>query len=113
MPPPTWATNEEAVMTTDWGRVTLDHVREACTQYDAGTARPSRPPRNTFLLVGTDRYPGKFIGGLAYKLANGTRPDVYHGGAETVAFFDRLGLTPEYHGKTHVPATRGPGAPAV
>lgn len=97
-------------MSCDWTVVTLHHVRQACVLFDAGNAVPTRPPRNTFLLIGGKRYPAKFIRGLAYKLATGTKPGVYHGGAQTVDFFGRLGLTTEYHGAVVAPS---PSAPSL
>jgi hypothetical protein len=64
--------------------------------YDVGAAVPKRPARNTFLVFNGLTYPGKFIRGLAYRLATGIdlNPNRdYSGGMETVRFFDGLGLT--------------------
>lgn len=82
-------------MPIDWKQVDADHVREACEQYDAGIARPSRPSRSTFLLLNSRSYPAKFIRGLAYKIATGIELDPssdYSGGDETVRFFAALGF---------------------
>lgn len=81
-------------MSIDWSVVTLDHILLACEQFDLGTVVPARPARNTFLLLNGRRYPGKFIRGLAYRLATGKKlvSGVYSGGDETVRFFGRLGL---------------------
>lgn len=91
------------VSSIDWTQVTIDHVRTACDHHDAG-ARPKRPAQNTFLLLDGNRYPAKFIRGLAYKVATGVELDPsndYAGGMETVRFFSSLGLTTEHNGQIH------------
>src|SRR4051812_47289337 len=86
-------------MATDWNLVTLKHVEEACARYDGRKASPSHPARNTFLLFNHKRYPAKFIRGLAYKIATGSKPGDYQGGVDTVRFFQKLGLSGEYNGR--------------
>jgi len=91
----------------DWNQVTVDHVRTACDQYDSG-ARPKRPAQSTFLLFDGNRYPAKFIRGLAYKIAAGVELDPsndYAGGMETVRFFSKLGLTTEHKGQLNGPSS--------
>jgi hypothetical protein len=86
---------------TDWNRVTVEHIRQACELYDAGTAVPKRSAQSTFLLFNGRTYPGKFIRGLAYRLATGQELDPnrdYVGGVETVRFFQNLGLTTHHRG---------------
>ena len=53
------------------------------------------------MLLGSKRYPAKFIRGLAYELATGHKLgyDDYSGGAETVQFFTALGFSVEYNRK--------------
>jgi hypothetical protein len=83
-------------MTADWSRVTAEHVRTACERYDTGSAIPKRPAKSTFLIQNGKTYPGKFIRGLAYRLATGVELDPnldYSGGVETIRFFTGLGLT--------------------
>ncbi len=101
---------KSSLMTPDWSRVTLEHVRRACEMHDSGAAQPKRPAQSTFLLLNGKTYPAKFIRGLAYRLATGVELDPnrdYSGGAETVKFFQGLGLATQ-HGPPSVPA-----APAV
>lgn len=98
-------------MALDWSIIGLDHVRHACSLYDAHEATPSHPPRNTFLLLHGKRYPAKFIRGLSFRLATGGEPGVYHGGAETVAFFARLGLRTEYRGEAQTAPPTGSARP--
>ena len=86
----------------DWTVVNEEHIREACRRYDSGEEFPSRPARNTFLLIGGKHYPAKFIRGLAYKIATGDRLNPnsdYSGGAETVRFFKKLGYSTKYRGE--------------
>jgi hypothetical protein len=86
---------KSSLMTPDWSRVTLEHVRRACEMYDSGAAQPKRPAQSTFLLLNGKTYPAKFIRGLAYRLAMGVEIDPnrgYSGGAETARFFQGLGL---------------------
>lgn len=90
-------------MSIDWSVITEAHVRQACEQFDHGIVVPSRPARNTVLVLNGKTYPAKFIRGLAYFLAIGKRlnPSVdYAGGQETVRFFDGLGLTTKYGGSS-------------
>ncbi len=88
-------------MSVNWTIVQQEHVKEACRRYDAGENFPKRSAKNTFLLLGGKRYPAKFIRGLAYEIAAGYKlnPSDYSGGAETVRFFKKLGLSTEYKGK--------------
>lgn len=82
-------------MSINWNIVTSDHVKQACEQYDNGIALPKREARSTFLIFNGKSYPGKFIRGLAYRLATGIELDPnrdYAGGEETVRFFKSLGL---------------------
>ena len=55
--------------------------------------------RGSFLLLGSKRYPAKFIRGLAYEIATGHElgSGDYSGGAETVRFFEALGFSVEYN----------------
>ncbi len=88
-------------MFIDWSVVQRKHVIEACQQYDAGIAYPSRPPKNTFLVFRGNRYPAKFIRGLAYRVATGDALDPntdYSGGMETARFFRGRGFDIEYKG---------------
>ena len=103
------STGEFSVMTPDWSRVTLEHVRRACQMYDSGAALPKRPARSTFLLLNGKTYPAKFIRGLAYRLATGVELDPnrdYSGGEETARFFQGLGLATQ-HGSFHPGSTGG------
>ncbi|MCK4659203.1 MAG: hypothetical protein KAV82_06735 [Phycisphaerae bacterium] len=78
----------------DWGVVTAKHVQQALRRYEAGE-HPDREPRNTFLIVDGNRYPAKFIRGLAYTIATGRKLNPsreFSGGQETVSFFKRLGM---------------------
>lgn len=87
-------------MSVDWSRVTVEHVRQACALYDAGIETPERPARSTFLLVNGMTYPAKFIRGLAYRIATGVELNPsqdFAGGAETVRFFAKLGLSTTYN----------------
>ena len=62
------ATSQSALI--DWKRVSLDHVRKACAQFDAGVAAPKRHVQSLVLLIGGRRYPAKFIQALAYRAAD-------------------------------------------
>jgi hypothetical protein len=86
------------MMALDWSVVTVDHVRQACARYSAGTVAPKRKAQTTFLLFDGRRYPAKFIRGLAYQIATGSTigSDQYSGGLETVNFFKRLGLATDH-----------------
>jgi hypothetical protein len=55
-----------------WSKVLKNHIEEACRRYDAGENRPKQPTRTTFLIRDGERYPAKFIRGLAYEIATGT-----------------------------------------
>src|SRR5688572_10996716 len=99
-------------MATDWSVVHVRHVEEACARHDAGKASPTHPARNTFLLLNGNRYPAKFIRGLAYEIATGLKPGDYQGGANTVAFFTNLGLTTDYAGGRPVAPPAAPKPPA-
>lgn len=94
----------------DWSKVRIEHVNEACRQFDAGNVAAIRPARNTFLLHNGNIYPAKFIRGLAYRIATGVELDPsrdYAGGDETSKFFAGLGL------KTSRPASSpGNGNPS-
>ena len=82
-------------MPIDWSKVTVNHVRQACDLFDAGSAVPNRPARSTFLLYNGKSYPAKFIRGLAYRIATGIELDPnkdFVGGDQTARFFTRLGL---------------------
>ncbi|MGB3460260.1 MAG: hypothetical protein WBB08_13430 [Halobacteriota archaeon] len=83
----------------DWSKVEEAHVKDACSRYDSGDRRPKVAAKNTFLLLGSKRYPAKFIRGLAYELATGHElgSGDYSGGAETVRFFEALGFLVEYN----------------
>src|SRR4051812_8731452 len=89
---------ERWMMALDWSVVTVEHVRQACALYGAGTVAPKREAQTTFLLFDGRRYPAKFIRGLAYQIATGSRidSDQYAGGLETVNFFKRLGLAMDH-----------------
>ena len=88
----------------DWSKVKETHVEEACSRYDSRDRPPKRAAKNTFLLIGDKRYPAKFIRGLAYEIATGHElgSGDYSGGAETVRFFEALGLSVEYNRKVSV-----------
>jgi hypothetical protein len=101
------------MMALDWSVVTVDHVRQACALYSAGTVAPKREAQTTFLLFDGRRYPAKFIRGLAYQIATGSRidSDQYSGGLETVNFFKRLGLATDYQpGSVKTIGYTAPGA---
>jgi very-short-patch-repair endonuclease len=85
-------------MAINWDLVTVEHIEQACSLYDAGAEEPARAGRSTFLLFRDRRYPAKFIRGLAYRCATGDEldPDDYGGGLETATFLRRLGLTVEH-----------------
>ena len=89
-------------MTIDWSKVLETHIKEACRRYDAEENRPTHPARTTFLVLDGEQYPAKFIRGLAYEIATGHKlsSDDYSGGAETARFFEKLGYSVEYNGKT-------------
>jgi hypothetical protein len=94
-------------MPIDWCQVTVGHVQQACDLYDAGSAVPKRPAKNTFLVLNGKSYPAKFIRGLAYQIATGVTLDPsrdYSGGNETARFFTRLKLqTCHTHSETVTP----------
>ncbi|MGB7002367.1 MAG: hypothetical protein WBE22_10270 [Halobacteriota archaeon] len=83
----------------DWSKVEEAHVKDAYSRYDSGDRRPKVAAKNTFLLLGSKRYPAKFIRGLAYEIATGHElgSGDYSGGAETVRFFEALGFSVEYN----------------
>jgi len=85
----------------DWSKVEEAHVKDACSRYDSGDRQPKVAAKNTFLLLGSKRYPAKFIRGLAYEIATGHElsSDDYSGGVETVRFFEALGFSVEYNRK--------------
>ncbi|MDI6789187.1 MAG: hypothetical protein QME44_00645 [Thermodesulfobacteriota bacterium] len=88
-------------MPIDWYIIKKEHVEEACRQYDLG-CRPTPEAKNTFLLVRKDKYPAKFILGLAYEMAGGrklNRSVDYSGGAQTVQILKKLGFSTEYKGR--------------
>ena len=89
-------------MRIDWTVVTEKHIKDACHLYDTDDKiRPIKDPINTFLKFNNKKYPGKFIRGLAYKIATGKTLDPsndYSGGMETVRFFKRLNFETEYGG---------------
>jgi len=89
-------------VTINWSRVLKNHIEEACRRYDAEENRPTHPARTTFLVLDGEQYPAKFIRGLAYEIATGHKlsSDDYSGGAETARFFEKLGYSVEYDGKT-------------
>lgn len=89
-------------MTIDWSKVLKSHIEEACRRYNAEENRPTHPARTTFLVLDGGQYPAKFIRGLAYEIATGHKlsSDEYSGGAETARFFEKLGYSVEYNGKT-------------
>lgn len=88
-------------MAIDWSKVLKNHIEWACSRYDAGENRPTHPAITTFLIRDGERYPAKFIRGLAYEIATGDKlsSDEYSGGAETVRFFSALGFSVEYNGE--------------
>ena len=88
----------------DWSKVEEAHVKDACSRYDSGDRRPKVAAKNTFLLLGSKRYPAKFIRGLAYEIATGHKlgSGDYSGGAETVRFFTALGFSVEYNREVRV-----------
>jgi hypothetical protein len=103
---------QESPRKPEWSRVTMGDVLRACAMYDSGVERPEprRKAKSTFLIHDGKEYPGKFIRGVAYRLATGVEPDPnedYSGGPETVRFFESLGLETQ-----HDPAPRR-AAPAV
>jgi hypothetical protein len=85
----------------DWSKVLKKHIEWACSRYDAGENHTTHPARTTFLIRNGERYPAKFIRGLAYEIATGDKlsSNDYSGGAETVRFFRALGFSVEYNGK--------------
>jgi len=89
-------------VTIDWSRVLKNHIKEACRRYDAKENRPTQPARTTFLVLNGEQYPAKFIRGLAYEIATEHKlgSNDYSGGAETARFFEKLGYSVEYNGKT-------------
>jgi len=89
-------------VTIDWSKVLKSHIEEACRRYNAEENRPTHPARTTFLVLDGGQYPAKFIRGLAYEIATGHKlsSDEYSGGAETARFFEKLGYSVEYNGKT-------------
>ena len=88
----------------DWSKVEEAHVKDACSRYDSGDRQPKVAAKNTFLLLGSKRYPAKFIRGLAYEIATGHKlgSGDYSGGAETVRFFTALGFSVEYNREVRV-----------
>lgn len=100
-----WLNNSKDVKAVtksiDWSFVKKEHVTEACNLYDAGYRLPSHPARNTFLLFQNNKYPAKFILGLAYELATGQklRPsEDYSGGKESASFLSNMGFEVEFRG---------------
>ena len=94
-------------MKPDWTRVPLEHVHQACELYDSGTFVPKRAAKSTFLIVNDKTYRAKFIRGLAYRQATGVDLDPnrdFSGGAETIRFFECLGLSTR-HDAISEPAT--------
>ena len=89
-------------MAIDWSRLLKNHIKEACRRYDAEENRPTHPAKTTFLILDGERYPAKFIRGLAYEITTGHKlsSNDYSGGAETARFFEKLGYSVEYNGKT-------------
>lgn len=86
-------------MSIDWSIVKREHVIKACSLYASGQRRPTHPARNTFLVLQGEKYPAKFIRGLAYELAVGHRlnpSEDYSGGVETARFLTKLGFEVEY-----------------
>lgn len=59
-------------------------------------------PRSTFLIYNGKKLPAKHIRGMAYTVHYGVEisKNDFGGGMETVRFFERLGFTMEYKGKT-------------
>jgi very-short-patch-repair endonuclease len=88
-------------MAIDWSKVLENHIEKACSRYDAGEDRPTHPARTTFLIRNGERYPAKFIRGLAYEIATGDKlgSNDYSGGLETVRFLSALGFSVEHNGE--------------
>lgn len=88
-------------MAIDWSKVLKNHIEEACSLHDAEENRPTHPARTTFLIRNKKQYPAKFIRGLAYEIATGSKlnSNDYSGGAETARFFSALGFSVKYNGK--------------
>ncbi len=86
-------------MPADWTLVEREHVEKACRLFDAGDELPTRPAKNTFLIVDQRAYPAKFILGVAYRLATGKtlNPSTeYSGGLETARRLQSLGFEVQY-----------------
>lgn len=98
-------------MSIDWSQVSVDHIKQACSLYDAGTALPKRPAKSAFLHFNGNCYPAKFIRGLAYRIATGIELDPnndFSGGSETARFFANLGLSTSNNTIAAVPAIPAP-----
>lgn len=67
-------------------------------------------PKNTFLIYMDNRLPAKHIRGMAYKVAYGQEisKNDFGGGIDTVRFFERLGFTMFYIGKSEKPEIKPP-----
>lgn len=87
-------------MKIDWSVVKKTHIFKACKKYVSDNKK--KTARNTFLVIGKNKYPAKFIRGLSYQISTGSalNPNVdYSGGKETIRFFSKLGFDTEYKGK--------------
>lgn len=84
----------------DWGNIKSEHIIKAIRKFDK--EQPKVPSsRNTFLKFEGKLYPAKHIRGMAYELANSVKISKYdyHGGIQTVKFFNNLGFDVIYNGE--------------
>lgn len=85
---------------SDWGNIKSEHIIEAIRKFDREHSKvPSS--RTTFLKFEGKQYPAKHIRAMAYKIANGveiSKAD-FHGGIQTVKFFNDLGFDVMYNGE--------------
>lgn len=85
---------------SNWGNIKSEHIIEAIRKFDR--EQPKVPSsRNTFLKFEGKLYPAKHIRGMAYKIANKVEisKEDYHGGIQTVKFFNNLGFDVMHDGE--------------
>lgn len=85
----------------DWMAITKEDVIKAIEKFLFES--PEYPePKSTFLIFQGKRLPAKHIRGMAYAIHYGKEisKEDYTGGKETVRFFERLGFTVDYRGKS-------------
>lgn len=90
-------------MSNKWSSITREDINKAIDEF-VNNPSPYNQSKNTFLIVGNNKYPAKHIRRMAYIVHYKEKPDEakFSGGLSTKKFFEDRGYTIEYTGSSKI-----------